>query len=58
MIGDADQDVPEIGFRIEAVELCSLDQRQDRSSAFAAFVLADEWENPDLGRFLARWKLR
>lgn len=42
MIGDAGQDVREIGLRIEAVELCSLDQRQDRGSAFAAFVRASE----------------
>lgn len=42
VIGDAGKDLPQVGFRIEAVELCGLDQRQDRGSAFAAFVRSRE----------------
>ena len=42
MIGDAGKDIPQVGFWIEAVELCGLDQRQDCSGAFAAFVRSRE----------------
>jgi hypothetical protein len=39
MIGDAGEDLPQVGFWIEVVELCGLGQRQDCSGAFAAFDL-------------------
>ena len=29
VIGDTGQDIPQVGPRIEAVELCGFDQRQD-----------------------------
>jgi hypothetical protein len=38
MIGNTCKDVAQVDFRIETVELCGSDQREDGCSAFAAFV--------------------
>src|SRR3954451_11827583 len=54
MIGKPGEDVAQVGFRIEAVELCGLDQRVDGSGSLAAgvrageqIVLAAQSERPD-----------
>lgn len=45
MVGDAAEDVAQIGFRIDAVHLRRLDQRHDPGGAVAAGVRA--CEQPD-----------
>jgi hypothetical protein len=54
MVGDAGEDVAKIGFRVETVELCSFDERQDRRGTLATLVrsceqpiLAAERDRPD-----------
>jgi hypothetical protein len=38
VMGDAGEHIPQIGFRIEAVQFRGLNQRQDRRSSLSAFV--------------------
>lgn len=42
MVGDAGENVAKIGFGIETVELCGLDERQDRRGTLAALVRSGE----------------
>lgn len=42
MIGDAGEDIAKIGFRIEAVELRGLDERQNGGGALAVLVRSGE----------------
>ena len=42
MIGDAGEDIAEVGFGIEAVELGGFDERVDRGGALAAGIGAGE----------------
>lgn len=42
MVGAAGEDVAKIGFGIETVELCGLDERQDRRGTLAALIRSGE----------------